>query len=436
MKRQSEDFQYLDGFGNSFTSEALKGALPAVHNSPQKPPFGLYAEQFSGTTFTARRDDNYRTWFYRIRPSVLHSNYELLSSPHLQLPDPNTPSPPNQMRWDPFEYPKEETDFVSGLQTLAATGQPESHAGCAIHVYAANRSMTNRYFSNSDGHLLIVPQEGELLFKTELGRLKIKPSEIAVIPRGMRFQVELLGPHARGYVCENFGGHFVLPDLGLIGANGLANPRDFLTPSAWYEEKSGNLKLVNKYLGNLWEAKIEHSPLDVVAWHGNEVPYKYDLTSFNTINTVSFDHPDPSIFTVLRSRSEIECLGNIDFVIFPPMWHVAQDTFRPPYYHRNVMSEYMGLIHGTYVAKEKGFVPGGSSLHNCMAPHGPEKDVFETATQTPLDPTYRDNTLAFMFESRFPLKPTRLALETKARQKDYLQCWKGLKSHFSEKTEV
>lgn len=418
--------QYQSGFGNEFVTEALPGALPQGQNSPQQVPFGLYAEQLSGTAFTAPRAVNRRSWLYRIRPSVLHKPFKQISNRLLRsAPFNELPPTPNQLRWDPLPLPTEPTDFVDGLVTIAGND------GIAIHIYAANRSMQERFFYNADGELLIVPQLGRLRFHTELGALDIAPGEICVVPRGVKFRVELLDSQARGYVCENYGAPFKLPDLGPIGANGLANPRDFQIPVAAYEDREGDFGLVAKFQGNLWEAEIGHSPLDVVAWHGNYAPYKYDLARFNTINTVSFDHPDPSIFTVLTSPTDTPGTANCDFVIFPSRWVVAEHTFRPPYFHRNVMNEYMGLISGQYDAKETGFVPGGGSLHNCMSAHGPDADTFERASQAELTPQRYDNTLAFMFESCMVIRPTKFAMETMALQHDYFECWQGLKKHFS-----
>lgn len=422
---------YQSGFGNEFATEALKGALPEGRNSPQRVAFGLYAEQFSGAPFTAPRAMQKRSWLYRIRPSVLHEPFAPING-HLLRGSPfdAVPTPPAQLRWDPMPIPDEPSDFVDGLITIAGNGDSMMDAGIGIHIYAANRSMTDRFFYNADGEMLLVPERGALIVRTELGIIDAKPGEIAVIPRGTKFRVELAGDDARGYVCENFGQPFRLPDLGPIGSNGLANPRDFLTPVAAYEDREGDFELIVKFGGRLWSAKIDHSPLDVVAWHGNYAPYKYDLARFNVINTVSFDHPDPSIFTVLTSPSEIVGTANCDFVIFPPRWMVAENTFRPPYFHRNVMNEYMGLIFGTYDAKAEGFVPGGASLHNCMSGHGPDAATFDAASSAKLEPHYIAETLAFMFESRFIIRPTRFAMETPALQRDYWQCWQGLKKNF------
>ncbi len=425
-----DELNYLHGFGNHFQTESMAGIFVDNRNSPQKVPFGLYAEQLSGSAFTMPRAMNLHSWLYRIRPSVLHSDFKLYSQNNFLTPPFTYPTPPTQMRWNPMPYPKERKDFIEGILTLAGNGSAALLSGAAIHLYALNASMEDRYFYNADGDFLIVPQEGKLRFKTEFGILDVKPGEIIVIPRGIKFQVILKSDKARGYICENFGLPFRLPELGVIGANGLANPRDFQTPKAAYEELTGTYELMTKFQGNLWTATLSHSPLDVVAWRGNYVPYKYDLTKFNTINTVSFDHPDPSIFTVLTSPSKITGTANVDFVIFPPRWMVADKTFRPPYYHRNIMNEYMGLIYGIYDAKETGFLPGGSSLHNCMSAHGPDADAFHKATSTELKPEYYCDTLAFMFESEQVWLVTENAKNF--RQENYLDCWQGLKSNFQK----
>lgn len=425
---------YLNGFGNHFESEALPDALVKGRNSPQQVPYNLYAEQLSGSAFTNSRHSNLRSWLYRIRPSVLHHEFSLIKQANIiGAPFSDEFTPPMQMRWNPMPYPEKPTHFINGIVTLAGNGTLDSQAGAAIHLYCANQSMERDYFYNADGELLIVPQEGGLLFLTEFGTLEVTPGEMIVMPRGVKFQVKLLQEQARGYICENYGLPFRLPDLGVIGANGLANARDFKIPTATFEEKTGEFVLLAKFNGQLWQAKISHSPLDVVAWHGNYAPYKYDLRLFNAVNTVSFDHPDPSIFTVLTSPSAHTGTANVDFVIFPARWMVATDTFRPPYYHRNIMSEYMGLIYGSYDAKETGFLPGGGSLHNCMTAHGPDTEAYEKAVNSPLKPEYYDHTLAFMFESRQVWRLTSKAYNSNDRQKDYLDCWQGLRAHFQSK---
>lgn len=429
---KAEQLQYQSGFGNEFATEALPGALPPGQNSPQRVAYGLYAEQFSGTAFTAPRNANRRAWLYRIRPSVLHRPFKQSSNQLLRSAPFNEAAPtPNQLRWDPLPLPRVATDFVDGLITMAGNGDPAMNVGTVMHIYVANRSMPERFFYNADGEMLIVPQQGRLRFQTELGVIEVAPGEVCVLPRGLKFSVQLLDESARGYVCENYGALLRLPDLGPIGANGLANPRDFQTPVAAYEDRTGDFKLTAKFQGHLWETELDHSPLDVVAWHGNYAPYKYDLARFNTIGTISFDHPDPSIFTVLTSPSDAPGTANVDFVIFPARWAVAEHTFRPPYFHRNVMSEFMGLIRGVYDAKETGFMPGGASLHNCMSAHGPDADTFERASRADLRPQRYDDTLAFMFESRYAIRPTRFALETPALQADYFACWQGLPKHFN-----
>lgn len=423
---------YMTGFGNEFETEALPGALPVGQFSPQKVKYDLYAEQFNVTAFTAPRADNRRNWFYRIRPSVIQGDYQAIDNGLIRTaPITEAITPPTMFRWDPVAIPSEKTDFIDGLKTMAANGSAQGQAGVGIHVYVANQSMQGRYFYNADGELLFVPQLGALVLHTECGKLAIKPGEIAVIPRGIKFSVELLDESARGYICENYGNPYVLAERGPVGANGYANDRDFQYPVAAFEDIEGDFELVAKFNGNLFRCNIGHSPLDVVAWTGNSAPYKYDLSRFCTMNTVSYDHPDPSIFTVLTSPSGTPGVANLDFVVFPPRWMVAENTFRPPYYHRNIMSEFMGLIEGVYDAKEKGFVPGGMSLHNCMSPHGPEADVFEKASNADLKPLRYENTMAFMFESRYVISPTKFALEGDHLQKDYAKCWQKIEKKFT-----
>jgi homogentisate 1,2-dioxygenase len=441
------DLKYHTGFGNEFATEAVAGALPVGQNSPQRAPLGLYAEQFSGTAFTAPRATNKRTWTYRIRPSVTHKPFERIDNGSWQSRFDEVDVTPNQLRWDALPIPTEPTDFIDGITTIAGNGDLFAQTGMAVHIYACNKGMGERYFYNADGEMLIVPEMGRLGILTELGLIQIGPGSVAVIPRGLKFRVEpalegatnsdnpqsaIRNPQsiARGYICENYGQQFRLPDLGPIGANGLANSRDFETPVAWYEDVEGDFELVAKFGGNLWSCRIDHSPLDVVAWHGNYAPYRYDLKKFNTIGSISFDHPDPSIFTVLTSPSGEPGVANCDFVIFPDRWLVAENTFRPPWYHRNVMSEYMGLIYGAYDAKEEGFVPGGGSLHNQMSAHGPDLDAFEKASNPDLAPQKLEGTMAFMFESRYIIRPTKFAMETSQLQHEYFEVWQRLKKNF------
>lgn len=427
----TNEFSYQRGFGGHWQSEALKGALPLGQNSPQKPPFGLYAEQLSGSAFTRARHLNFRSWLYRILPSAAHAPFQEILHSGLTLQ--TSPSPePTQMRWNALSAPTEPTDFINGTKTLLVNGSPSQHQGGAIHLYAANANMENRYFYSADGEWLIVPYEGECELFTEFGKLTLAPGEICVIPRGVRFQVNLISAVIKGYICENYGSLFSLPDLGPIGSNGLANAKDFLIPEAAFEQKRGDFWLLAKFDQKLWQAKLTHSPLNVVAWHGNYAPYKYDLRFFNTINTVSYDHCDPSIFTVLTSQSAMPGIANMDFVIFPERWMVAEHTFRPPYYHRNIMSEYMGLIYGAYDAKGEGFVPGGGSLHNMMSGHGPDKDALKQGQNETLVPVKQTNTLAFMFESCLPWSATTFAKTDSLLQQNYQDCWQDIDALFQQ----
>jgi homogentisate 1,2-dioxygenase len=425
--------KYFSGFGNECATEAVSGTLPDGRNSPQKVAHGLFAEQLSGSAFTAPRGENRRTWTYRIRPTAAHTPFKRLDNGLLRSVWNEVETTPNRLRWNPIPLPSKPTDFISSLTTIAGNGDSAIGSGAAIHIYAANHSMKDRVFYNADGEMLIVPQLGALRFCTELGVLHIKPGEICVVPRGVRFRVELLDDAVRGYILENYGATLRLPELGPIGSNGLANSRDFLTPHAWFEDKDTKTEVVQKFMGNLWTTTLNHSPLDVVGWHGNYAPYKYDLATFNAIGSISFDHPDPSIFTVLTSPSEIRGTANADFVIFPPRWMVAENTFRPPWFHRNVMSEFMGLIHGIYDAKESGgFLPGGMSVHNSMSGHGPDVESYSKAVSADLKPTKIDNMLAFMFETRWIIRPTKFAMETPALQKNYDGCWEGFHKNFKE----
>jgi len=423
------ELTYLTGFGNQHSSEAVSGALPIGRNSPQKAPLGLYAELLSGSAFTAPRADNQRTWMYRRRPSVAVGGYAPLAhalwksgaaAGECAAPDP--------LRWGPTPLAGE-GDFVDGLRSYAVNGEV-GMTGMGALAYVATRAMGRRALVNADAEMLLVPQQGRLLVTTELGRLEVAPGSIALLPRGLAFKVDPLDVPARGYVCENYGAAFRLPELGPIGSNGLANPRDFEAPVAWHEAEEGEYEIVKRYGGQLWRATQAHSPFNVVAWHGNLVPYRWDTSRFMTINTVSFDHPDPSIFTVLTSPSDTPGWANVDFVIFPPRWMVAEDTFRPPWYHRNVMSEFMGLVLGQYDAKPEGFKPGGASLHNSYVPHGPDTEAFDRASNADLKPHKLDATLAFMFETRWPLRPTAWALRDAPLEAAYADCWQGLKEEF------
>ena len=423
---------YQPGFGNECATEALPGTLPVGRNNPQRVAHGLYAEQLTGTAFTAPRHANRRSWLYRIRPAAVHGRFEPFAQPAFHNAFGNGAVTPEKLRWNPLPLPQAPTDFIEGLFTLGGNGSAEAGTGVGVHLYAANRDMQGRYFCNADGELLLVPELGRLHIETELGVLDVEPQEIAVIPRGVRFRIALPDGQARGYVCENFGALLRLPDLGPIGSNGSAIPRDFLTPNAAYEDLEGAFEFVTKFQGHLWRADIGHSPLDVVAWHGNYAPYKYDLRRFNANGSISHDHPDPSIFLVLHSPSDTPGTSNVDFAIFPPRVLAMQDTFRPPWFHRNSASELMGLVHGVYDAKADGFVPGGCSLHNCMTGHGPDAATFEKASVADTSkPDYIENTMAIMFETRAVIRPVTQALDAAHRQMDYPDVWMGLRKQFN-----
>jgi homogentisate 1,2-dioxygenase len=431
--RKTPPLKYQSGFGNTFSSEALRGALPVGQNSPQRTPKGLYAEVLSGTAFTAPRAENQSTWLYKLRPSAMQPPFRRMDNGLLRSgPFDEEPASPNRLRWNPLPLSTKPTDFISGLATLAGSGEPAAQGGIAVHIYRASRSMTDRVFANADGEMMFVPQEGAVRLATELGLLDVAPGQIAVVPRGVKFKVVLPSGAVRGYLCENYGALFRLPELGPIGSQGLAQKRDFLAPVAAFEDRRGRHELVVKFLGNLWATELKASPLDVVAWHGNYVPYRYDLARFMAVNTVTFDHCDPSIFTVLTSPSGQPGVANCDFVIFPPRWMVAEHTFRPPWFHRNVMSELMGLVRGTYDGKAEGFLPGGVSIHNCMSAHGPDAATWDKATHGELKPHKQEDTLAFMWESRYVFRPTRFAMAAKERQADYDSVWNGFRTLGSE----
>jgi homogentisate 1,2-dioxygenase len=425
------DRRYQSGFGNEHATEAVAGALPQGRNSPQRAPLDLYPELLSGSAFTAPRHENRRSWLYRRQPSVVSGRYEPYKQARWSTgADRGIQLPPEPMRWHPMSLDGVEADFVDGLHTVAANGDAESQVGIGALLYLANKSMERRAFVNADGEMLIVPQQGRLTVTTEMGILDVKPGEFVLIPRGVVFKVALPDGLSRGYVCENYGAQFRLPELGPIGSNGLANPRDFQAPVAAYEDATGVYELIKKFGGSFWRAPTRQSPFNVVAWHGNLTPVKYDTANFMAIGSISFDHPDPSIFTVLTSPSETAGTANCDFVIFPPRWLVMEDTFRPPWYHRNLMSEFMGLVYGEYDAKPGGFKPGGISLHNSMVPHGPDEEAFDKATSANLLPQKLDKTLAFMFESRYRLIPSAWAMNSSSLDHDYADCWASLIDQF------
>lgn len=452
----ADPFTYTYGYGNELFSEAVAGALPLLGNTPQRCNFGLYAEQLSGTSFTTPRVHNKKVWMYKIRPSAAHAPMVPYTKNHLFVNDfsgENGQINPNQLRFKPFPLPPKDVsvDFVDGIITLGGAGDPSTKAGFAVHVYCCNADMKNKAFCNSDGDLLVVPQLTPLTVTTETGKMRVAPGEFFLIPRGIKFSVDLdmatdLSRHegedsyARGYICEVYDSHFIIPDLGPIGANGLAHPKHFASPTAFYESKTfpteegEDYVLVQKFIGKLFSTTLESSPFDVVAWSGNYIPVKYDLANFNTIGSVSYDHLDPSIFTVLTSQTTSPGVAAIDFVVFPPRYAVQEDTFRPPYYHRNIMTEFMGNVMGQYDAKPEGFVPGSASLHSCMMGHGPDAATYKKFSDKSVAPNgpvrMSKNDLAFMFESTYIMKLTKWANEPCHQQTEYYKCWMDLQNEF------
>ena len=435
-KKNENILKYMSGFGNDFETEALPDALPQGQNSPQKCNYGLYGEQLSGTAFTAPSNKNERTWCYRIRPSVKHSKrYKKIDLSYWKTAPSIIPEITSlgQYRWDPIPHSNTTLNWLTGMRTMTTAGDVNTQVGMASHIYLVNKSMIDTCFYSADSELIIVPQEGILRFNTELGIIDIEPQEIAIIPRGLLYKVEIIEGPARGFVCENYGQKFDLPNRGPIGANCLANRRDFKTPTAAFEDNNQPTKVIVKWCGEFHETEINHSPLDVVAWHGNYAPCKYDLRNYCPIGADLFDHPDPSLYSVLTAPSGIEGTANIDFVLFRDRWLVTENTFRPPWYHKNIMSELMGNIFGQYDAKPTGFVAGGMSLHNMMLPHGPDKDAFEKASNAELRPVKLTNTMSFMFETRFPQHLTKFAAEEAPLQDDYIDCWSDIEKKFDGK---
>ena len=437
---RADYYEYQNGFGNVLESETIPGTLPQGRNNPKT--ISLYTEQLSGSAFTQPRNLNLHTWLYRTQPSVVHNAQNPFQygdffgggeDPTQGVLDPNA------MRWSPFLSDDDASSshtFATGMHLLGSSGDPTTKSGLAIYVYLCRQDMKDSYMYNSDGDFLIVPQEGTLDVSTELGRLSVKPREIAVIPRGIVFSVNGNG---RGYVLEIYKGHFVLPELGPIGSNGLANARDVQYPVAWTEapfSKGTPATLYNKFGSRLWHKSITTTPFNVVAWHGNYLPFKYDLKNFCAVNSVTYDHLDPSIYTVLTCAGDEPGTALCDFVIFPPRWmSTDSNTFRPPWFHRNTMTEFMGLIQGGYDAK-KGFEAGGASLHSCMTPHGPDAVTYDKAVADPCDkPTYFSGGLAFMFETSHMLRLSKYALDHACRDVDYSKCWEQLPDRFSSEQD-
>ena len=345
-----------------------------------------------------------------------------------------------QLRWKSLpQVPKDkQKTFLQGLFSFCGSGSAEEKKGISIMGYSFNKDMGDNFFYSIDGDWLFVPQRGNLHLDTEMGKLLVKIGEFAVIPAGVKFRVMIPGNEDiqhQGWICEIYGTHLHLPELGPLGANGLANPQDFKIPVADFSNEKGEYRIFAKFLGKFFVAESENSPLDIVAWRGNYYPFKYDFRNYNTMNSVSFDHPDPSIFTVLSAMSSTPGVAILDLVVFKQRFMVAENTFRPPYYHRNIMTEFMGNIYGEYDAKPSGgFEPGCSSLHSPMTPHGPESSVFEKASTAELEPVKYKDTMSFMFESCFVLRIANSAIGSTGvpvEDEKYHDCWKGFQNHFN-----
>lgn len=426
----TQELEYLTGFGNHLQSEAVEGALPHGMNNPKQCPFNLYAEQLSGTSFTTPHQSNQKAWLYRTLPSAKHEAYQPIEGFKFYISDfTNCQADPRRFRWKPLDFTTESVGFLEGFRTMMGAGSPDTKTGVAVHLYSCNMPNPSHAYCNADGDYLIVPQEGDLLIKTEFGRFRVSPGEICVIQRGIVFNVGTERP-SRGYVCEIYTSHLNLPERGPIGSNGLANERDFQYPTAWFEQEKGMFKVVQKFCGKFFSRSQSYSPFNVVAWHGNYIPYKYDLHLFCAMNSVTFDHPDPSIFTVLTAPTNSPGVAALDFVVFPRRWQVQWDTFRLPYYHRNCMSEFMGNVYGFYEAKPEGFVPGGSTLHSCMSAHGPDAEAFVKSSTASEEPFKLKPSMSFMFESSYIFKLTDFALNDADVDQDYVKCWDGLKEEF------
>ncbi|THU86654.1 homogentisate 1,2-dioxygenase [Dendrothele bispora CBS 962.96] len=438
---EKDPYSYQVGFGNRFASEAIPGTLPEGQNMPQKNKFELYTEGMTGASFVSPRHENLNAWLYRIRPSVAHEGFtRLADNPDLEsnfLPiNPKVHISPTQLAWHPLDLPDDskQVDFIDGLKTMAGNGDPTLREGLAIHIYVANKSMDKRAFVDSDGDMLILPQQGRLDVQTEFGRLMVRPGELLVIQRGMKFKVTLPDGPSRGYIQEIYGSHYTLPELGPLGGHGLANPRDFEHPVASFDIDQSPWEVVYKVMGQLHACHQGHTPFDVVAWHGNYLPYKYALEKFVNVGSISKDHIDPSIFCVLTAKSKTPGIPLADFLIFSPRWDVAMNTFRPPYYHRNSATEFMGLIYGVYGGRSDGFIPGAASYENGFTPHGVSYEEWSKATSADLQPMrVHEGTMAFMFESSMMFTITDFAMNKSGKLHEHEpKMWDDLKGRFMD----
>ena len=427
---QRDDFEYLSGFGNALSSEAREGVLPPRQNTPRKVPFGLYAEQINGTGFTLERAHNQRVWLYRLRPQIVVSGWEKLpASQFVGRFDEGSVSP-ELLRFAPQAWPETDVDFIGGLVTFAGAGDPCAKTGFAIHQYAASVDMVRRAAANLDGDLLVVPQEGALRVQTELGWLLVSPGEILILPRGIRFRVELPDGRARGFVGELFNGHYRLPERGLVGANGLADERHFRAPVASFEDLEAPYEIVHKQGGDLWRTTVNASPFDVVAWHGRYAPFKFDLMDFNAYWGANWDHSDPSILTVLTSPHDDHGRNAVDFAVFRGRWDATQDTFRPPYMHRNSAVEFNAVIKSP---RTKGaYRPGAVTYTPYLMPHGVSVSGYEAAVgqsdEHANEPRRSsDDELWIQFESTYLLRVMPWILDSPQRDRAYTGQFEGFR---------
>lgn len=405
------------GFGNTLSSEAIAGAIPPHQNSPRRPPFGLYAEQLSGTGFTAARADNRRTWCYRVRPASQRTDFAPLAHPRLAGEFPGAPVV--ELTGFPPLAGAPEHDFLDGLVTLCGAGDARLRTGYALHRYAATRSMESRAFYSADGDLLILPERGAFTLLTELGALAVAPGSLAIVPRGLAFSILLHDEPIRGYVAEPFGGGFRLPERGPVGANGLADARHFHAPAAWHEDRlAPGFTLVAKLGGALHAAPLDHTPFDVAGWFGNHVPYVYDLADFSPVGNTLLDHGDPSIYCVLSAP-------NLDLIVFPPRWDATAHTFRPPYFHRNTIAEINGILRDD--EHHAPFVPGCVFITPPLTPHGVGGRTVERERARDDDAPYRvHDSLWFQLES--PLAPVLAAWAHPVE--DWSATWPSARSYF------
>ncbi|GLI78307.1 hypothetical protein PoHVEF18_006618 [Penicillium ochrochloron] len=400
-----DKFKYLNGFNGYHQSEAAEGVIPLVINIPQKSKYGLHTERISGSSFTAPRKDSKQTWLYRLLPSTCHEDFSLLENHPFNLKNVLNSKyqySPNRSTWAPAQIAKE-ADFLTGLQLIGGAGNPTMKEGLAYYAFTAGKSMpSNQAFYSADGDFLLAPQKGTLDIRTEMGYLRVRSNEICVVPRGIRFHVSLPAGPVRGFALELFEGHFELPELGPIGSTGLANIRDFEIPTASFDNSNVDTEIIAKFAGQVHRTVHRGSIFNVAGWSGTYYPFKYDLGKFNTIGSVSYDHTDPSIFTVLTAPSSVPGEAVVDVAVFGPRWLVMEKSYRPPYFHRNTMSEFAFVIKGGFdVTPLPPQLEGLFLLSNTMCAHGADPESWKQATEKELVPEkIPPGNLGMMFESK------------------------------------